>query len=307
MAGIGIHHVTAIAGKARGNRAFYAGVLGLRLIKRTVNFDDPGAFHLYYGDAEASPGSVITFFPWEHAAPGQLGTGEVQEIALRAPPAAMGFWQSRLAPHGAVEHTRFGETVLRLRDPDGLRLAVVPCPGVEREPAWQAEGIPPAFALRGLHGVSLLLADAAPTAAILSDVLGFATLGREGDTVRMRAVGARDSQVVDIEVSGQARAGRLGRGSVHHLAFRALDDTGQAAVAARLAEWHGIQASPQRDRAYFRSIYFREPGNVLFEVATDTPGFTVDEPLAALGQALQLPPFLEDQRDAILQRLPPLD
>jgi glyoxalase family protein len=219
----------------------------------------------------------------------------------------MAFWRDRLAPQGVAEELRFGEAVLRLRDPDGLRLALVAVPGVEQEPAWAPEGIPPEFALRGLHGVTLLLADAVPTAAILTDVLGFTTLGREGDVIRMRAAGQDAGQVVDLRVVAAARAGRTGHGTVHHLAFRAADDAAQAAQARRLVEWHGLQVSPQKDRDYFRSVYFREPGNLLFEIATDSPGFAVDEAPDRLGEELRLPAALEAQREELLRRLPPLD
>ena len=179
----GLHHVTAISGPARRNLDFYARVLGLRLVKKTVNFDDPGTYHLYFGDVDAAPGSILTFFPWEHASPGRLGVGETQETVFRVPEGSIGFWAHRFVEQGVpheVPVKRFGETVLSFRDPDGMRLALVGLPGVEKEPAWTDGGIPAEHALRGFHSVSLLLADAAPTGAILSDVFGFTEIGREG-------------------------------------------------------------------------------------------------------------------------------
>ena len=307
MAGHGIHHVTVIAGKAQGNLDFYTGVLGLRLVKRSVNFDDPGAYHLYYGDGVGAPGTLLTFFPWEHAAPGQLGTGEVQEAAFRVPEAALGFWAARLAARQPRHDTCFGQPVLRFRDPDGLRLALVGLPGIEGEEAWHASGLPPECALRGLHGVTLLLPDPQPTAAVLTEGLGFIVAGRETERVRLLAPGVRHGAVVDLLLAPAPVVGRIGHGTVHHLAFRVADDATQAALARRLAERQGLLPGPQRDRGYFRSVYFREPGGLLFEIATDPPGFLVDEDCATLGAALQLPDFLEAQRAAIARILPPLD
>lgn len=306
----GIHHVTAISGPARRNLDFYSRVLGLRLVKKTVNFDDPGTYHLYFGDADAAPGSILTFFPWEHAAPGRLGIGETQETVMRVPEGAMGYWAHRLVEHG-VSHDapvkRFGETVLAFRDPDGMRLALAGLPGIEGEPVWAGGGIPTEHAIRGFHSVSLLLAEAEPTAAILSDVLGFVEVAREDTLIRYRAEGAQLGGVIDIRVAGGFLPARQGAGSVHHIAFRAADDAAQAEMVRRLAQNHGIRTTEQRDRNYFRSVYFREPGGVLFEIATDIPGFAVDEPAETLGQALKLPPGLEAHRARIEAVLPALD
>lgn len=305
----GLHHVTAISGPARRNLAFHAGILGLRLVKRTVNFDDPGTYHLYYGDETGSAGTVLTFFPWEDAPPGQLGTGETIETQFRVPGQAIGYWQERFAAHGvahgAVEE-RFGAEVLPFQDPDGMRLALVAVPGSEAGPAWSGSDVPPGHAIRGFHGVSLLLDDAAPTAAILSGVLGFTEREQDGAVTRLRAQGTPVGGVVDLHAAGTQRSGRMGGGSVHHIAFRAADDAVQAAMVRRLAEQHGIRTTEQKDRDYFRSVYFREPGGVLFEIATDIPGFTVDEPAATLGQALKLPRFLQAKRDQIERVLPAL-
>lgn len=306
----GIHHVTAISGPARRNLDFYGRVLGLRLVKKTVNFDDPGTYHLYFGDAEAAPGSILTFFPWEHAAPGRLGIGETQETVFRVPEGAIGYWAHRLVEHGVTHDApvkRFGKTVLAFRDPDGMRLALAGLPGIEDEPAWTESGIPAEHAIRGFHGVSLLLAEAAPTAAILTDVFGFAEVAREDSLIRYRAEGADVGGVIDIRVAGGFLPARQGAGSVHHIAFRAADDAAQDEMVSRLAQNHGIRTTEQRDRNYFRSVYFREPGGVLFEIATDIPGFTVDEPAETLGQALKLPAGLEVHRARIEAVLPALD
>jgi glyoxalase family protein len=302
----GIHHVTAIAGNAQRNLDFYTRTLGLRLVKKTVNFDDPGAYHFYYGDAAGSPGSILTFFPWENAAPGRAGIGELQETVLRIPQGALGFWTQRLMAYAPERSTRFGETVLSFRDPDGLRLALVGLPGIEAEPAWDSEGIPAEHAIRGFHGVSLMLQDGAATGAILSDIFGFTEGAREDGVTRYQVPGTAMGGIVDLRSVGGFLPARLGRGSVHHLAFRAADDAAEMAMVRKLAENHGIHTTEQKNRDYFRSVYFREPGHVLFEIATDIPGFAVDEPAAELGQALKLPRFLEQHRDAIEAALPVL-
>src|SRR3954454_3318764 len=287
----GIHHVTAIAGSARRNLDFYTRVLGLRLVKKTVNFDDPRTYHFYYGDETGRPGTILTFFPWEHVAPGRIGIGQIQEIAFRVPLGSIGFWTQRLTENGVPHQPagkRFGETVLAFTDPDGMSLALVGVAGAEDEPAWTGAGLPAEHAIRGFHGVTLLLRDAGPTGAILTDVFGFAEAGRDGALVRFQAGGGPGS-IVQIRAVGDFLPGRQGGGSVHHIAFRAADDAAQAAMRTKLAENHGIRTTEQMDRNYFRSLYFREPGGVLFEIATDAPGFAVDEPVTSLGQALKLP------------------
>jgi glyoxalase family protein len=305
----GIHHATAIAGPARRNIEFYTRTLGLRLVKKTVNFDDPGTYHLYYGDEQGRPGTVLTFFPWKHVAPGRLGVGQTQETLFRAPEGAIGYWTHRFVeqgvPHRAPEK-RFGETVLAFKDPDGMPLALVAVPGAEGEPAWSDGTVPVGHAIRGFHGVGLLLEDAGPTGAILSNVFGFTEAAREGAVVRFKAGDTAVGGIVDIRAADGSLPGRMGGGSVHHIAFRAADDAAQAEMVQRLARDHGIRTTEQKDRNYFRSVYFREPGGILFEIATDAPGFAVDEPAAALGQALKLPPFLEPRRAAIEGNLEPV-
>ncbi|MBZ8135420.1 ring-cleaving dioxygenase [Afifella sp. IM 167] len=304
----GIHHVTAIAGPASRNLDFYRHTLGMRLVKKTVNFDDPTTYHLYFGDETGQPGSILTFFPWEHAAAGRVGIGETQETAFRIPQASLGFWTHRLLSAGIAHETpfqRFGETVLAMKDPDGMRISLVALAGIENEPGWSDEEVPAEHAIRGLHGISLLLEDTGPTAAIVTDVLGFREMDREGTLTRYVAEEAGVGRYVDLHHAGGFLRGRSGRGTVHHVAFRA-DEEGQARMARRLTEEHGIPTTEQKDRAYFRSVYFREPGGVLFEIATDDPGFAIDEPADALGTALKLPKGLEPHRAEIEKVLPPL-
>jgi glyoxalase family protein len=304
----GIHHVTAIAGPAARNLDFYTRVLGQRLVKKTVNFDDPTTYHFYFGDAAGNPGSILTFFPWTYVAAGRLGVGETSETAYRVPAASLSYWTERLLVHGVAHETpvkRFGETVLAFRDPDGTRLALVGVAGIEAEPAWQGGDVPAEHAIRGFHGVTLMVDRAGPTGAILTDVFGFVETAREGAVVRYAAhdgIGGR----VDLREVGGFLPARLGAGSVHHVAFRAADDAEQQAMVKKLVETHGLRPTEQKDRNYFRSVYFREPGGVLFEIATDEPGFAVDEPADALGTALKLPAQYEPHRAAIEARLPVL-
>ncbi|MBF9234202.1 ring-cleaving dioxygenase [Microvirga alba] len=304
----GIHHVTAIAGPARRNLAFYTQVLGLRLVKKTVNFDDPGTYHLYFGDGLGQPGTILTFFPWEHVAPGRAGVGTTQETAFRVPEAAIGYWAHRFlekgVAHGAVEK-RFGQTVLTFKDPDGTSLALVGIPNADDASAWAGGGIPAEYAIQGFEGVTLLVEDAAQTGAILTDVFGFRETGRDGSLIRYTSDAAMGG-TVDVRSAKGFLPGRMGGGSVHHIAFRAEDDAAQAEMVKRLAENHGIKTTEQRDRNYFRSVYFREPGGILFEIATDIPGFAVDEDIDALGHELKLPAFLESRRSELEAKLPEL-
>jgi glyoxalase family protein len=305
-----IHHVTAIAGSAERNLDFYTGTLGLRLVKKTVNFDDPATYHFYFGDEEGRPGTLITFFPWEHAAPGRNGIGLAEEVAFRVPTASIGYWTHRLLEKGLSARPpvrRFGEPILTFADPHGLALALVGVAEAAAETAWDNGQVPAEHAIRGLHGVTLMLADAAPTAGILTSVLGFREEGREGSVHRYTAAGGGPGAKVTLRSAGNFLPGRQGRGSVHHIAFRAPDDAAQARMIDLLARDHGITATEQKDRYYFRSVYFREPGGILFEIATDGPGFTVDEPKETLGEDLKLPPFLAARRRELIEVLPSLD
>ncbi len=305
----GIHHVTAIAGPARRNLDFYTRVLGLRLVKKTVNFDDPGTYHLYFGNGLGQPGSILTFFPWEHAAPGRAGIGSTQETAFRVPEAAIGYWAHRLLEKG-VEHgtpeKRFGQTIMTFKDPDGTGLALVgAADAAAADGAWTGSEVPAEHAIQGLEGVTLLVEDGAPTGAILTDVFGFREAAREGSLVRYKSDAILGS-TVDIRSAGGFLPGRMGGGSVHHVAFRAVDDASQADMVKRLAEHHGIHTTEQKDRNYFRSVYFREPNGILFEIATDAPGFAADEPAETMGSELKLPAFLEPRRSQTVSYLPEL-
>lgn len=304
-----IHHVTAIAANAQRNHDFYTEILGQRFVKRTVNFDDPGTYHFYFGDEAGHPGTIMTFFPVDGVCAGRLGIGETQETMYRVPRQALGFWTHRFiekgVTHGALEQ-RFGETVLPFRDPDGMRLALVGLDGIDGEEAYATAAIPADVALRGFHGISLLLEEGEATGAVLTDVFGFRQLGTENTTTRYAVPGARFGAIVDIHAAGGFLPARQGAGSVHHVAFRAKDDAEQAELVRKLFDNHGIRTTEQKDRDYFRSVYFRSPGGVLFEIATDEPGFAVDEPAATLGAALKLPKGLEPYRAKIENALPPL-
>ncbi len=305
-----IHHVTAMSGKATRNLDFYSRVLGMRFVKKTVNFDDPGTYHFYFGDGSGNPGSIVTFFPWERATQGVRGVGEIEETWLRIPQSALGFWAHRFIELG-VQHEsiteQFGRKVLRFEDPDGMKFALVTTPGAETEEAWEVSGIEARNAIRGVDSVTLTVQDSGPTASILTDVFGFNLAGSEGGIERYTvSEGSGVGEAVQLHPVGTAEAGRLGRGSVHHVAFRAKSDAEQAELVEKLSKQFGIQTTPQKDRDYFRSVYFREPGGVLFEIATDDPGFAVDEPFEDLGTSLKLPKFLEPRRAAIEGMLPAL-
>ncbi|WP_237560857.1 VOC family protein [Elioraea sp. Yellowstone] len=303
-----IHHITAIASAPDRNLAFYEGALGLRLIKQTVNFDDPGVHHLYYGDETGTPGTILTFFPYPGARAGRHGAGQAAEIALAIPEGSLGFWQDRLAGlrlavEGPAE--RFGERLIALKDHDGLMLELVEDEAAAALPGRAAEGIPAEHAIRGLRGIALWVEDAAGTAQVLSEVLGHEPGPVEGNRSRFVHPGAGLGRIVDLRAVPGFWAGAMGAGVVHHVAFRAADDAAQAAATAALAA-RGIRVTPQQDRTYFRSTYFREPGGVLFEIATDAPGFAIDEPVAALGSRLMLPARYEPHRAAIEANLPRL-
>jgi len=301
----GLHHVTAVTASARGNLAFWRDVLGLRFVKKTVNFDDPSVYHLYYGDELGRPGSAMTFFAWEHMAPGRRGAGEVAETQLAVPAGGLDWWQERLAGAGCDtgRDERFGEPRLTFRDPDGLDLALVEVLDDARAP-WTTPAVPAAVAIRGFHGVTLALADPAPTAELLTTFMDYRQRGAEGGLRRLDAPAGAAARVVDLATVSAGPA-RLGAGSVHHVAFSVADRATQDAVRAKLID-AGFQVTPPIDRDYFHAIYFRTPGGVLFEVATDGPGFTVDEPAERLGGALKLPRQHEHRRAQLERSLPPL-
>ena len=308
MASAGIHHITGIAGNPRRQVDFYTRVLGLRLVKRTVNFDDPGSWHLYYGNEVGAPGTALTFFIWDDAPAGRPGASQAVETAFAIPESAVGYWASRLVeksvPHDALE-PRFGATVIGLRDPDGLRLELVASRAVAAEPGWADAGIPTEHAIRGFFGVTLWLEDPGRTADVLKAVLGFAAKDAEDSRQRFTAAGPLGAHV-DLRTVPAAFRGSLGPGTLHHVAFRAAGDAEQAGMADAVRRL-GLRPTEQIDRRYFRSVYFREPGGVLFEIATDDPGFTLDEPKERLGTALKLPPQYEEKRAEIERALPPLE
>lgn len=300
----GLHHVTAISGDPQPILSFYSRRVGLRLVKLTVNFDAPDVYHFYFGNAEASPGSIVTFFPFLDAAPGRAGAGAVTAVRYAVPEAALARWMDRLADaaadfEGPTE--RFGEQSITLVDPDGLHIEFVGMGGVGTAPA--AVHVPAEDAARRLHSVLIDLADTGPTAELMTDVFGYETVGEDGDRLRFAAA---DGGFVDLRAAPEEPRRRPGAGTIHHVAFRARDDAELAAWRATLTE-RGLSVTPIKDRKYFRSIYFREPGGVLFEIATDAPGFAVDEAPDALGTRLMLPEWLEEDRPHIERRLPPID
>ena len=303
---VGLHHVTAISGTAQANVDQYAGRLGLRFVKKTVNFDDPGTYHLYYADADATPGSFLTFFPWAGAARGRVGAGQATATAYAVARGAVAAWQEALAEAGRDAGTataRFGDAVLTLHDPDGLVIELVETDAPSGR--WAGGGVPPERALGAFHSVTLCSLDPDATARVLTEAFGYHEAGEEDGRLRFVNARAERAGVVDLWCSPFAQAGRMGTGTVHHVAFRVPDDAAELEVRERLLAL-GLQPTPVIDRQYFHSVYAREPGGILFEVATDTPGFAVDEPPDSLGRALKLPPQYEPQRAAIEARLPPL-
>jgi glyoxalase family protein len=305
----GIHHVTAIAGRAFENLEFYTGTLGLRLVKKSVNQDDPGTYHLFYADAEGTPGTDVTFFPWESMGPGRKGTGLTVELALAVPPGSLEFWRARLTELsvkvGALEE-RFGEGALPLTDPHGLALALVETGDAREFAPWERSPVSAHLQIQGLHGVRLWEDDGDRTEAFLTGVLGFGLVGEESGWRRYSLGEGRSGRLLELKERPDARRGAWGRGSVHHVAWRVPDETVQREVQGRVAD-AGLRPTPVIDRFWFRSVYFREPGGALFEVATDGPGFAVDEDPSALGERLVLPPWLEPQRDRIEAALPALE
>jgi glyoxalase family protein len=306
----GVHHVTAMAKDPLRTREFYERVLGLRLVKRTVNFDDPTAHHLYYADRVGSPGTVLTFFPYPSIAPGQPGAGEASLTTLCAPEGSLGFWSQRLDARDVStrrERTGDGERLL-FEDPSGMRLAVVEAPapaGVEAYTPGEERDIDEGRALRGVFSVTLRLTQADPTEELLTNAFGFRRVDARGEGVVLEARGEGTGRRVELLRDAEAPPARLGGGSVHHVAWRASDAEVQER-ARETVQARGLRPTPVLDRNYFRSIYFREPGDVIFEIATDGPGFLIDEEEAALGTSLRLPPHLEPRREELEAALPPL-
>jgi glyoxalase family protein len=304
----GLHHITAIAGPPQENLDFYSGVLGMRLVKKSVNQDDPGTYHLFYADAEGHPGTDLTFFPWVQMAPPRIGHGLAVEVGLEVPKGSLDFWGSRLEKYGTHPNPiemRFGDKTMSLVDPHGLRVALIEPAGTSARQfsPWEHSSVPPEHQVRGLYGAQIWERNLAPTAEFLTRVLGFRKLGEERGWTRYGFDNA--AGIVDVREAADAQRGTWGVGSVHHLAWRVDDDAHQLAVRAQV-EGAGRNPTTVIDRFWFKSVYFKEPGGVLFELATDGPGFAVDEEREHLGEALVLPPWLEPARSRIEAVLPPL-
>jgi glyoxalase family protein len=305
---VGIHHITAIAGDPQRNLDFYAGTLGLRLVKLTVNFDDPGSYHLYYGDEIGRPGSILTFFPWPGGRRGRQGTGQVATIALAVPPASLGFWIEHLLSKGIKYEgpsRRFDEQVLALTDPDGLLLELVATARAEGAAPWAEGPLPPEHGIRGLHGATIWEDGDRGSAPFLAGTMSFNPAGEEGGLLRFESGRTGLGSVIHLRRAPGFWSGTGGVGTVHHMAFRAATDAEQLERRSEI-EAQGLGITPVIDRQYFRSVYFREPGGVLFEIATDDPGFTIDETAAELGTHLKLPPMYESNRLEIEGALPRL-
>jgi glyoxalase family protein len=305
---LGIHHITAIASSAQANHDFYTRVLGMRLIKKTVNFDDPGTYHLYYGDETGTPGTIITFFPWEGAPHGTTGTGMVTEISYSVSATALAFWEERLRRFKieAGEKTeRLGEVYLPFKDPDGLNLTFVANTGSDERKGWTTKEVSGQNTVRGFFTASLSLKQIDETAKILTDILGYRIESHEGNRYRFINESITTANKIDLLELPDGKRGRASAGTNHHIAFRVADEKVQMAYREKALE-KGLQITPKINRDYFYSLYFREPGGVLFEIATDNPGFTVDESLEALGTGLKLPDQLEPAREEIEEGLPQL-
>jgi glyoxalase family protein len=304
----GIHLVTCISGDAQENFDFYTQVLGLRLVKRSVNQDVPDTYHLFYADAEGNPGTDLTFFPWPQMPPGRKGAGLAVEVGMAVPEGSLAFWTERLVAHGVEQdapETRFGERVLRLRDPHGLELSLTETSHPQNAVPWADSPIPEQHQIRGFHSVRLWERDLAVTARFLRDALGFEPMGEEDGWHRFGVEGGGSGKWLEVHELPGGRLGAWGTGSVHHVAFRVADDEEEVQVQQRVRAAGG-SPTPVIDRFWFHSVYFKEPGGVLFEIATEEPGFTVDEDLAHLGEQLILPPWLEPHRREIEAALPPL-
>lgn len=305
----GIHHVTAIAGQPQTNLDFYAGVLGLRLVKLTVNFDDPTTYHLYYGDGQGHPGTILTFFPWPDAVHGLVGTGQVTATSFAVPEGALDFWLSHLRKH-RIEYRRelsgFGGDLLTLADPDGLPLELVSTAETDPDRAWSRGPVPPEHAIRGFHHVTLTEEGYERTAVLLTETMGFRLLESQGNRFRYTTPagsGSKAGTMVDVVCTPAARPGLVALGTVHHVAWRTPTDEQQVEWRKALSA-NNCNVTPIIDRKYFHSIYFREPGGVLFEIATDPPGFAIDEPAEELGSRLVLPSWLEPHRAKLEEVLP---
>lgn len=305
---LGIHHITAIAGDPQANIDFYSGLLGLRLIKVTVNFDDPGTYHLYYGDGAGHPGTILTFFPWPHAPRGRHGVGQVTHTAFAIPIAAIDYWNDRLRQRNVSAqgpYQRFGESFLLFRDPDGMTIELVATDELNVSRVHKQGGISSEHAIHGFHSATLSEHDNQQTHTMLTETLGFKVIDEKADRFRYSVGGGGAGSMVDVLRVPDLRPGNVLVGCVHHIAWRTPNDAEQREWLVKITK-NGYSSSPVMDRKYFHSIYFREPGGILFEIATDPPGFLVDEPIEELGSTLVLPPWLEPSRRQLQAALPPL-
>jgi glyoxalase family protein len=304
----GIHHITAIAGNAKRNVNFYTNTLGLRLVKKTVNFDDPNTYHLYYGDKTGSPGTILTFFPWEGITAGRRGARQATEIGYSIPQGSLDFWLKRLEDHNVIYNKtaeKFGEQYITVLDPDGLKLELTVAKNEDTRLPWETTEINAESAIKGFHNITITTNKMEPTAKILTEVLGYKLLEQHVNRYRFITDTVANANIVDlVEVAGEI-AGHVAGGSVHHVAFRVSDEKTLMEYREKIAAL-GLNITDKIDRNYFYSLYFREPGGVLFEIATDNPGFSVDEPVEELGTHLMLPPQYESRRDQIEKTLPQL-
>jgi glyoxalase family protein len=304
---LGVHHITAVASDPQRNIDFYTGLLGLRLVKLTVNYDDPGTYHLYYGDQVGHPGTILTFFPWPRAPQGQLGTGLLTVTSFAIPEASIDYWSKRLEGHAVSFQgptRRFDERVVSFSDPDGLRLELVAHAGLKDDSdVWTGGTVPREHAIRGFFGVTLSEEALGSTASLLTESMGFRKVSQRDGRSRFAVGSGGLGSFVDVVSLPGLPNGAVGVGTVHHVAWRTRDNEQQKSWRTKLVG-NGLNVTPVIDRKYFHSIYFHEPGGVLFEIATDPPGFTVDEPVEQLGSRLSLPPWLEPRRDEIQHTLP---
>ena len=305
---LGLHHITAIAGEAQRNYDFYTKVLGLRLVKKTVNFDDPGTYHFYYGDETGTPGSILTFFPWEGIQKGSTGTGMATEIGYSVPKGSLAFWADRFeelkVKHAPVAE-RFGEQYLAFEDPDGLLLNLVETGDTDNRKAWTTATIAEEQATKGFHSVVLTLRDHNATAKVLTDILGYQQTAQEGSRLRFTTDAIQTANIVDIVQEPNGNRGINAGGTNHHIAFRVKDDNLMMEFREKVRS-AGLNITEKIDRNYFYSLYFREPGGVLFELASENPGFATDETVSELGTHLMLPLQYERSRRKIEEVLPAL-
>ncbi|WP_207420825.1 ring-cleaving dioxygenase [Desertivirga brevis] len=306
---LGLHHITAIAGEAKRNFDFYTRVLGLRLVKKTVNFDDPYTYHFYYGDKVGTPGSILTFFPWEGIQKGRRGTQQVTEIGYSVPENSLDFWLKRFEANNIKYNKvseKFGEQYLGFTDPDGLQFElVVPKTADKRQP-WETTEVSAENATRGFHNITITTNKLQPTADVLTKLFGYRLLEEHVNRYRFITDNVQDAAIVDVVEAPGEVIGQVAGGSVHHVAFRVENDEVLLRFREKILNY-GLGITEKIDRNYFYSLYFREPGGVLFEIATDNPGFAVDESVEELGTGLKLPAQYEAYREDISSKLAKLD